>query len=45
MFSNHPKLMAKRFMTNLQSSLDSTYKIRIWTVGRGGGFTDITCII
>ena len=40
MFSNGPQLMGKRFMANLQSSLDSTYKI-IWQVG---GFTDIACI-
>ena len=28
-FSNGPQLMGKRFMANLQTSLDSTYKSRI----------------
>ena len=37
MFSNSPQLMAKSFMANLQSSLDSTYKMRISIFGRWWG--------
>ena len=36
MFSNGPQLMAKRIMANLQSTLHSTYKIRISIFGRWG---------